>query len=137
MYWQVNSVTKTDSYIYPIARIYYCIDKFGSAKFVSRFDLLKGCWKVSLTETAKEISAFVTPDGLFLYKLMLQQPLKGWFIPFVMTFKDVKSTLIMLSSTVTYHWNIFKQCMRSLTFWQKQKQWTLQRVTFIMLLYSI
>ena len=65
---KVNSVTKTDSY--PIPRIDDCIDKIGSAKFVSKFDLLKGYWQVPLTERAKEISAFVTPDGLFQYKVM-------------------------------------------------------------------
>jgi hypothetical protein len=64
----VNSVTKTDSY--PIPRIDDCIDKIGSAKFVSKFGLLKGYWQVPLTERAKEISAFVTPDGLFQYKVM-------------------------------------------------------------------
>lgn len=65
---KVNSVTKTDSY--PIPRIVDCIDKIGNAKFVSKFDLLKGYWEVPLTGRAKEISAFVTPDGLYQYKVM-------------------------------------------------------------------
>ena len=65
---KVNSVTKTDSY--PIPRIDDCIDKIGNAKFVSKFDLLKGYWQVPLTERAKEISAFATPDGLYQYKVM-------------------------------------------------------------------
>jgi hypothetical protein len=59
----VNSLTKTDSY--PIPRIDDSIDKIGSAKFVSKFDLLKSYWQVPLTERAKGISAFVIPDGLF------------------------------------------------------------------------
>ena len=67
-YRQVNAVTKTDSY--PIPRIDDCIDKIGSAMFVSKFDLLKGYWQVPLTEKAKEVSAFVTPDGLYQYKVM-------------------------------------------------------------------
>ena len=66
---KVNNVTKTDSF--PIPRIDDCIDKIGSAKFVSKFDLLKGFWQVPLTKRAKEISAFATPDGLFQYKVML------------------------------------------------------------------
>ena len=33
-------------------------------------DLLKGFWQVPLTDRAKEISAFVTPDGLYQYKVM-------------------------------------------------------------------
>ena len=40
-----------------------CIDKIGNAKFVSKFNLLKGYWQVPLTDRAKEISAFCTPDS--------------------------------------------------------------------------
>ncbi|XP_050402703.2 retrovirus-related Pol polyprotein from transposon 297 isoform X1 [Patella vulgata] len=65
---KVNSVSITDSF--PIPRIDDCIDKIGDAQFVSRFDLLKGYWQVPLTERAKRVSAFVTPDGLFQYKVM-------------------------------------------------------------------
>ena len=55
---KVNQCTKTDSY--PILRIDDCIDKIGNAKFISKFDLLKGYWQVPLTDRAKEISAFCT-----------------------------------------------------------------------------
>ena len=65
---KVNSVSKTDSF--PIPRIDDCIDRIGSAKYVSKFDLLKGYWQVPLTDRAKEISAFVTPDGLYQYRVM-------------------------------------------------------------------
>jgi hypothetical protein len=67
-YRKVNAVTKTDSF--PIPRIDDCIDHVGRATYVSTFDLLKGFWQVPLTERAKEISAFVTPDGLYQYKVM-------------------------------------------------------------------
>ena len=65
---KVNTLTKTDTYT--ISRIDDYIDKIGNAWYVSKFDLLKGFWQVPLTERAKEISAFVTPDGLFQYKVM-------------------------------------------------------------------
>ena len=64
----VNLHSKTDSY--PIPRIDDCIDKIGNAKFVSKFDLLKGYWQVPLSDRAKEISAFCTPFGLYQYKVM-------------------------------------------------------------------
>ena len=67
-YRKVNALTKTDSY--PIPRIDDCIDKIGKAKFITKCDLLKGYWCVPLTERAKEISAFVTPDGLYNYRVM-------------------------------------------------------------------
>jgi len=65
---KVNQCSKTDSF--PIPRIDDCIDKIGNSKFVSKFDLLKGYWQVPLTDRAKEISAFCTPDALFQYRVM-------------------------------------------------------------------
>ena len=65
---KINGVSKTDSY--PIPRVDDCIDKIGQARYVSKFDLLKGYWQVPLTRRAQELSAFVTPDGLFQYRVM-------------------------------------------------------------------
>ena len=67
-YRKVNSVTKTDSF--PIPRTDDCIDKVGNSKYVTKFDLLKGFWQVPLTDRAKEVSAFATPNGLYQYKVM-------------------------------------------------------------------
>ena len=47
-----------------------CIDQIGNAKFIRMFDLLKGYWQVRLNQRAREISAFVTPSGLYQYKVM-------------------------------------------------------------------
>ena len=66
---KVNSVTKTDPF--PIPRIDDCVDKVGNSKYVTKFDLLKGFWQVPLTDRAKEVSAFATPNGLYQYKVML------------------------------------------------------------------
>ena len=65
---KLNSVTKPDSY--PLPRVDDCVDRIGSATFLSKFDLLKGYWQVPLTKRAKEVSAFVIPDGLFQYLRM-------------------------------------------------------------------
>ena len=65
---KVNDKTKSDSF--PIPKIADCIDQIGNAKFVSTFDMLKGYWQVPLTQRAREISAFVTPSGLYQYKVM-------------------------------------------------------------------
>ena len=67
-YRKVNAVTKSDTY--PIPRVDDCIDRIGKAKYVTKFDLLKGYWQIPLTERAREISAFTTPDGLYQYKAM-------------------------------------------------------------------
>ena len=59
---------KTDTY--PIPRIDDCIDRIENLKFITKLDMLKGFYQVPLTERAKEISAFVTPDGLYQYRDM-------------------------------------------------------------------
>ena len=65
---KVNVLTKVDSF--PLPQIEDCIDQVGHSKYVSKFDLLKGYWQVPLTENAREVSVFVTPDGLYQYKIM-------------------------------------------------------------------
>lgn len=67
-YRKVNSCTVADTY--PIPRIDDCIDRVGRAKYISKFNLLKGYWQVPLTERAERVSAFVTPDGLYQYCVM-------------------------------------------------------------------
>ncbi len=45
-------------------------DKIGKAKYVTKFDLVKGFWQIPLSDRAKEILAFVTPDGLYSCTVM-------------------------------------------------------------------
>ena len=65
---KVNSVTVSDSF--PLPSMDDCIDQVGSAKFVSKLDRLKGYWQVPLSKHAQDISAFVTPTGLYSYTVM-------------------------------------------------------------------
>lgn len=67
-YRRVNTVTIPDSF--PLPRIDDCIDRIGSAAYVSKLDLLKGYWQVPLTSRASDISAFVTPDNFLQYTVM-------------------------------------------------------------------
>ena len=67
-YRKVNSVTIPDSF--PLPRLDDCIDTVGSARYVSKLDLLKGYWQVPLTARASEISAFVTPDDFVQYSVL-------------------------------------------------------------------
>jgi len=64
----VNVVTKSD--LYPIPRVEDCIDRIGCTQYISKIDFLKGYWQVPLTPMAKEISAFVMPEGFYQYKVM-------------------------------------------------------------------
>ena len=45
-------------------------DKIENVNYITKFYLLKGFWQIHLIERAKEISAFVTSDGLFQYNVM-------------------------------------------------------------------
>lgn len=65
---KVNAVTVPDSY--PLPRMEDCIDNIGSARFVTKLDMLKGYWQVPLTPQASDISAFVTPDTFLQYTAM-------------------------------------------------------------------
>ena len=65
---KVNLLTITDSF--PLPRIEDCIDRIGNSRYVTKMDLLKGYWQVPLTNRAKQLSAFVTPDGLYQYQVM-------------------------------------------------------------------
>lgn len=67
-YRRVNACTVGDSY--PLPRIDDIIDSVGNAVFLTKIDMLRGYYQVPLTERAKRISAFVTPDGLYQYKVM-------------------------------------------------------------------
>ena len=67
-YRKLNSVTRDDSY--PISRIDDCIDRVGKAKYVSKFDLLKGYWQIPLTERAKEMSALVVHSGVYVFRVL-------------------------------------------------------------------
>ena len=67
-YRRVNGVTQKDSY--PLPRIQDILDNIGNCKYLTQIDLLKGYYQIGLTENAKEISAFITPFGLFQYNVL-------------------------------------------------------------------
>ncbi|XDV32819.1 hypothetical protein PO909_003528 [Leuciscus waleckii] len=67
-YRKVNSVTVPDCF--PLPRMEDSVDNLGSARYVSKLDLLKGYWQVPLTARASDISAFVTPDNFLQYSVM-------------------------------------------------------------------
>ena len=66
-YHKLNRVTKTDAY--PIPRIDDCIGKIGKAKYVLKFDLWKVYWQIPLSERAKEMSAMVVHNGIYLFSM--------------------------------------------------------------------
>ena len=67
----INLVAKKDSY--PLPYISTILDRLQGMKFFSKIDLAQAFFQVPLTESSKEITAFVVPGrGLFHYKYMPQ-----------------------------------------------------------------
>lgn len=62
---KLNASTKLDSYPFPEVDDY--VARVRAAKYVSKFNLLKGYWQVPLTEHAKELCTFVMLDSLFTF----------------------------------------------------------------------
>lgn len=67
-YRKLNAVTKRD--VYPLPRIDDTLDRLRDAKFFSCLDLKNGYWQIEVDERDREKTAFVTPDGLYEFKVL-------------------------------------------------------------------
>ncbi|XP_029928572.1 uncharacterized protein LOC115374014 [Myripristis murdjan] len=65
---KVNAQSDFDAY--PLPRLDDLIEQVGQARFISTLDLCKGYWQVPLTEAAKPLTAFRTPQGLWQFTKM-------------------------------------------------------------------
>lgn len=67
-YRHLNRITKKD--VYPLPRIDDALDCLHGAKYFSSIDLRSGYWQITIDELDREKTAFVTPDGLYQFKVM-------------------------------------------------------------------
>ncbi|GFV22366.1 hypothetical protein TNCV_3924261 [Trichonephila clavipes] len=67
-YRKLNSVTKKD--VYPLPRIDDTLDCLKGTKFFSSMDLRSGYWQIEIDEVDREKTAFITPEGLYEFKVM-------------------------------------------------------------------
>ncbi|KAL5489380.1 hypothetical protein EMCRGX_G018469 [Ephydatia muelleri] len=65
---QLNSLTKEDAH--PLPRVDNTLDSLSGAQWFSTIDLASGYWQVEVAEEDKEKTAFSTPFGLFLFRIM-------------------------------------------------------------------
>nr|XP_054594838.1 uncharacterized protein LOC129162695 [Nothobranchius furzeri] len=69
---RVNAQSDFDAY--PLPRLDDLIECVGQAKYISTLDLCKGYWQVPLTDAAKPLTAFRTPQGLAVHKDAFRTP---------------------------------------------------------------
>lgn len=67
-YRHLNKITKKD--VYPLPRIDDALDCLYGAQYFSSIDLRSGYWQISIDDLDKEKTAFITPDGLYQFKVM-------------------------------------------------------------------
>ncbi|UYV76491.1 hypothetical protein LAZ67_14000675 [Cordylochernes scorpioides] len=67
-YRRLNKITRKD--VYPLPRIDDTLDSLKGASVFSTMDLKSGYWQIEVDEADREKTAFVTPDGLFEFKVM-------------------------------------------------------------------
>lgn len=67
-YRRLNEGTVFDSY--PMPRVDDALQALGGARLFSTFDLQSGYWQIEMDEKSKEMTAFVTKEGLFEWNRM-------------------------------------------------------------------
>lgn len=67
-YRKLNKVTQGDAY--PMPRIDDILDSLGQAKYLTTLDLAKGYWQVPVDPKDRVKTAFVSPRGLYQFKVM-------------------------------------------------------------------
>ena len=65
---KLNKVTRRDAM--PLPRIDDMIDRLAKARFFTKLDFTSGYYQVPLAESAREKTAFVTPDGHYEWLVM-------------------------------------------------------------------
>ncbi|XP_040278175.1 uncharacterized protein LOC120993770, partial [Bufo bufo] len=67
-YRRLNDKTVTDAY--PMPRMDELLDRISAGKYLTTIDLCKGYWQIPLAEDAIPKSAFITPFGLYQFRVM-------------------------------------------------------------------
>ena len=67
-YRRLNGVTKADTF--PLPRMDDILDQLEKCKFFSTLDLKSGYWQIRVHPDSQEKTAFITPQGLYEFRVM-------------------------------------------------------------------
>ena len=67
-YRRLNVVTRMDAY--PMPRVDELLDRLGGATFITTLDLARGYWQVPVVKKDRAKTDFITPNGLFQFRVM-------------------------------------------------------------------
>src|SRR6266540_5297796 len=67
-YKKVNDLTIVDAH--PLSIVNDTVDKIGGKKYYTSIDLASGYWQVEVDKNSQDITAFVTPWGLYQFNVM-------------------------------------------------------------------
>lgn len=67
-YRKLNALTKKD--VYPLPYIDDALDCLSGSRYFSSLDLSSGYWQIEVDKQDREKTAFITPDGLYEFKVM-------------------------------------------------------------------
>ena len=142
-YRKLNAVTHGDAY--PMPRIEDILDDLGQAKFITTLDLAKGYWQVPVLESDREKTAFISPLGLFQFRMMpfglsgapatfqrlMDQVIRG--LPFANAYLD---DLVIFSNTWEEHLAHLRRVLErlmaaNLTIKMKKCQFGMQECTYL------
>ena len=65
---KVNVLSKTDTYSLP--RVDVSVDKICAVTYITKVDLVKGCWQVPLSERTKQVANFVVNGAVYQCQVM-------------------------------------------------------------------
>jgi hypothetical protein len=67
-YRKLNAITTRD--VYPLPRIEDALSRLEGSRYFSIMDMQSGYWQVEVRPEDREKTAFITPDGLYQFKVM-------------------------------------------------------------------
>ena len=71
-YRRLNKVTRKDTF--PLPRVDDPLDQIGQSKYFTTLELASGYWQIRISPGSREKTAFVTPYGLFQFRVMSFAP---------------------------------------------------------------